>query len=143
MSEVAQKWGAAVAGRGFSQTPNYLLFINQFIDKENHLSPLELLILVQLSGSWWKKDEMPFPSMRTLAIRCGTSERQVLRAISHLEELTLLKRVKRRTKGLIASNAYDLSPLVEMLQEVAKMYPNEFPRNVRPGPRKSDSDAQS
>ncbi len=81
--------------------------------------------------------------MRTLAIRCGTSERQVLRAISHLEELTLLKRVKRRSKGLIASNAYDLSPLVEMLQEVAKMYPNEFPRNVRPGSRKIDSDAQS
>ena len=56
MSEVAQKWGDAVAGRGFSQVPNYLLFINQFIDKENHLSPLELLLLVQLSGSWWKRD---------------------------------------------------------------------------------------
>jgi hypothetical protein len=77
--------------------------------------------------------------MRTLSIRCGTSERQVLRAISRLEELTLLKRVKRRSKGLIASNAYDLSPLVEMLQEVAKMYPNEFPRNVRPSSRKGDS----
>lgn len=138
MSEVAQKWGTAVAGRGFSQVPNYLLFINQFIDKENHLSPLELLLLVQLSGSWWRKDEMPFPSMRTLAIRCGTSERQVLRAISRLEELNLLKRVKRRSKGLIASNAYDLSPLVEMLQEVAKMYPNEFPRNVRPKGKTGD-----
>lgn len=140
MSDVALKWGDAVAGRGFSQIPNYLLFINQFIDKENHLSPLEVLLLVQLSGAWWKKDEMPFPSMRTLAIRCGTSERQVLRAISHLEELNLLKRVKRRSKGLIASNAYDLSPLVEFLQEIAKMYPNEFPRNVRPASKKNASD---
>ena len=94
---------------------------------------------MQLSGSWWKKDEMPFPSMRTLATRCGTSERQVLRAISRLEELTLLKRVKRRSKGLIASNLYDLSPLVEMLHEVAKMYPNEFPRNIRTNPRDADS----
>lgn len=138
MSEVAQKWGESVASRGFSQVPNYLLFINQFIDKENWLSPLEVLLLVQLSGSWWRRDEMPFPSMRTLALRCGTSERQVLRAVSHLEELNLIKRVKRRSKGLIASNAYDLSPLVEMLQQIAKMYPNEFPRNVRPNAAKSE-----
>ena len=131
MSEVAQKWGERVAARGFSQIPNYLLLLNQFVDPDNRLSPLELLILIELSGSWWKKDEQPFPSMRTLAIRCGTSERQVLRAISHLEELSLLKRIKRRTKGLIASNAYDLSPLVEMLDEVAKLYPNEFPRKAR------------
>ena len=131
MSEVAKKWGVDVAQRGFSQVPNYLILLNQFIDKDNHLSPLELLILIQLSGSWWKKDEMPFPSMRTLATRCGTSERQVLRAVSHLEELNLIKRVKRRSKGLIASNLYDLTPLVEMLQEVSKLYPNEHPRDVK------------
>lgn len=132
MSEVATKWGQLVAERGFSQVPNYLMLINQFIDQEKRLSSLELLLLIQLSGAWWKKSEMPFPSMRTLAIRCGTSERQVLRAISHLEELSLLRRVKRRTDGLIASNAYDLSPLVTILEEIAKAYPNEFPRNVRP-----------
>lgn len=128
MSEVSKKWGDKVAGRGFSQVPNYLLLLNQFLDPDNRLTPLELLLLIELSGSWWKKDEQPFPSMRTLAIRCGTSERQVLRAISHLEELNFLQRVKRRSRGVIASNAYDLTPLVEMLAEVAKMYPNDFPR---------------
>jgi len=131
MSEVAKKWGDKVADRGFSQVPNYLLLLNQFIDPDNRLSPLELLILIELSGSWWKKGEQPFPSMRTLATRCGTSERQVLRAISRLEELSLIKRVKRRSKGLIASNAYDLTPLVDMLTEVAKQYPNEFPRKIK------------
>jgi DNA-binding transcriptional MocR family regulator len=131
MSEVANKWGNLVAERGFSQVPNYLLLLNQFIDPENRLSPLELLILIELSGSWWKKEEQPFPSMRTLSIRCGTSERQVLRAVSRLEELTLIKRVKRRSQGLIASNAYDLTPLVDMLTQVAKQYPNEFPRKTK------------
>lgn len=131
MSEVAKKWGDKIAERGFSQVPNYLLLLNSFIEPSNRLSPLELLILIELSGSWWKKDEQPFPSMRTLAIRCGTSERQVLRAISRLEALSLIKRVKRRSEGLIASNAYDLGPLVEMLNEVAKQYPNEFPRQVK------------
>ena len=132
MSEVATKWGQPVAERGFSQVPNYLMLINQFIDQEKRLSSLELLLLIQLSVAWWKKSEMPFPAMRTLAIRCGTSERQILRAIAHLEELNLLRRVKRRTDGLIASNAYDLSPLVTILEEIAAAYPNEFPRNVRP-----------
>ena len=128
---ITAKWGDDVAGRGFTQIPNYLLLINQFLDEEKALSPLELLILVQLVGAWWKKSEAPFPSMRTLAARCGTSERQVQRAVGKLEKALLLKRIKRRQKGIIASNAYDLSPLVEMLNEIAKLYPNAFPRKVK------------
>lgn len=130
MAEVAEKWGLAVARRGFAQVPNHLLLLNQFIDDEARLSPLELLLLIQLAGAWWKKDELPFPSMKTLALRCGTSERQVLRAVARLEKIGLLQRTKRRRRGMIASNAYDLQPLVEMLQEVAEAYPNEFPRKI-------------
>jgi len=127
---MVDKWGPNVAERGFAQVPNYLLLLNQFIDHEFRLNPLELLLLVQIAGTWWKKGELPFPSMRTLAKRCGSSERQILRAMNKLEELGLIKRVSRRTKGIIASNAYDLMPLVEMLQEISKMYPNEFPRDI-------------
>lgn len=130
MSEIIQKWGESVASRGFSQIPNYLLLLNQFLDEDGRLTPTELLVLIELVGAWWKKDDQPFPSMRTLSIRCGTSERQIMRAITRLEKLALIKRVKRRKKGLIASNAYDLTPLVTMLSEVAMQYPNEFPRNV-------------
>ena len=117
MSDVAEKWGVEVAKRGFSQIPNYLLNLNQYVDEEVKLSPLELLILIQLVGSWWKKEELPFPSMKLLAVRCGTSERQVLRAINRLVELKLIDRNKRRAKGIIASNTYDLSPLVELLSD--------------------------
>jgi hypothetical protein len=130
MSEVAGKWGLNVAKRGFAQIPNYLIHLNQFTAKEDRLSPLELLILIQLAAAWWKKAEMPFPSMRTLATRCGTSERQILRAISRLEELDLLKRVKRRTRGIISSNAYDLTPLVSLLEVAAGAFPPEHPRKV-------------
>jgi DNA replication protein DnaD len=130
-SDIREKWGESVADRGFSQVPNYLLFINQFIDEDNSLNPLELLLLVQISATWWKKETMPFPSVKTLANRCGTSERQVLRALAKLEGLELLKRAKRRNKGLIASNVYDLNPLVERLEEIAKAFPNAFPRKGR------------
>lgn len=129
-SDVIDKWGEVVAKRGFTQVPNYLLFINQFLDEEKRFSPVELLVLLQISGAWWKKAELPFPSVRTLAARSGTSERQVLRALARLEKDDLLRRVRRRDNGLIASNAYDLSPLVALLSEVAKTYPNAFPRKV-------------
>lgn len=127
-TDVAGKWGDKIANRGFAQTPNYLLFMNQFIDEDNNLTPLELLLLVQISATWWQKDKLPFPSVKTLATRCGTSERQVLRALAKLEKLELIKRVKRREKGLIASNTYDLGPLITHLDMIADTFPNAFPR---------------
>lgn len=131
MSDVAEKWGVDVAKRGFAQVPNYLLNLNQYVAPDDKLTPLELLILVQLVGSWWKKNEPPFPSMKLLAIRCGTSERQIQRAIKRLVDLELIVRKKRRAKGIIASNVYDLHPLANLLEEVvAKVYPAENPRKA-------------
>lgn len=132
MSDIVEKWTKPVAERGFAQIPNYLLLINQFLDKDARLSPVELLVLIQLAGAWWRKPDLPFPSMRTLSVRCGVSERQIHRAIARLEQIGLIKKVSRRSKGIIASNAYDLTPLVSILSEIAKLYPNEFPRNVQP-----------
>ncbi|MER9458178.1 helix-turn-helix domain-containing protein [Mesorhizobium sp. M0478] len=131
MSDIAEKWGDEVAERGFAQIPNYLLLLNRFLDVESRLTPVELLVLIQLVGAWWQKENKPFPSMATLAVRIGVSERQVQRAVARLLKEGLIARVKRRQKGIIASNAYDLSPLADFLGKVAKAFPNEFPRNVR------------
>ena len=119
--------GRPVAERGFAQLPNYLLFINQFLDKDHRLSPVEVLVLFQLVGTWWKKGDLPFPSMGTLAVRCGVSDRQIQRAVNELEKVGLIKRVNRRIKGIISSNAYDLSPLVSILEEIAKAFPQPIP----------------
>lgn len=131
MSDVASKWGEEVAGRGFAQVPNYLLLLNQFLDEENRLSPAELMILMQLVGAWWKKDEMPFPALKTLGVRAGVSDRQAQRAITKLEEEGYLRREKRKRGRLIASNSYNLEPLVDVLKGVAKAFPNDAPRNIR------------
>ncbi len=131
MSDVAQKWGDSVARRGFAQIPNYLLLLNQFLDDESRLAPVELLLLIELVGTWWKREELPFPSIKTLAVRCGVSDRQVQRAIGNLERRGLLKRTKRRSNnGIIASNAYDMKPATAFLEEVARMFPNEYPRKI-------------
>lgn len=131
VSDVLDKWGQEVAERGFAQIPNYLLLINQFLAEDNRLSPAELNVLLQLVGSWWRKSDMPYPALKTIALRAGISDRQAQRAVTRLEALNLIKRTKRKgAGGLIASNAYDLSPLVRFLGEVAKAFPNEFPRKI-------------
>lgn len=130
--DVVTKWGDKVAARGFAQVPNYLLQINNFLSEENRLKPLELLVLIELVGSWWKKDDLPFLSIKTIALRCGASDRQVHRAIKQLEDLKLLTRTKRpRVRGIIASNAYDLNPLAETLKEISEIYLNEHPRTLK------------
>lgn len=129
MADIADKWGTRVAERGFAQIPNYLVQINQFLG-EDRLSPIELLVLLQLVATWWRKDELPFPSVSTLAARVGVSSRQVQRALNRLEELELLTRVKRRTRGIISSNAYDLAPLVSFLDALAQAFPNAYPRKT-------------
>lgn len=131
MSEILDKWGADVAQRGFAQVPNYLLLLNQFLDEDSRLSPTELLILMQLVGAWWKKEENPFPALSTLATRSGVSLRQAQRAVTRLEENGYLKREKRKQGRLIASNSYNLSPLVEQLKVVANAFPNASPRRIK------------
>ena len=131
MRDISSKWGHLVAERGFAQIPNYLLQINMFVHEDLKISPTEMVVLFQLIGSWWKKDEMPFPSMRTLADRSGISERQVQRAINSLEEKGYLKRTKAKIKNVIASNIYDLKPMLEILQTVAEHYVNKYPRNIK------------
>ena len=131
--DIVQKWGKSVAERGFAQIPNYLLLLNHFLDPDVRLKPLDLLLLIQLIGTWWKKEDQPFPSVRTLAIRCGTSERQIHRSISTLININLLAKNKRRIKGIISSNTYDMKPLVSFLNEVSGISNNEFPRDVSIG----------
>lgn len=130
---MASIWGEAVARRGFAQIPNYLIMVNQFLDEEARLSPIQLHVIYQLVASWWEKDKPPFPSMRTIATRIGVSERQVMRSITDLERRGLLRRVKRIAGNIKASNAYDLTGLINLLNQIEGAYPNAFPRDIKGG----------
>jgi len=130
MFDVVDKWGKDVAERGFVQIPMYLLNINRFLNSENKLSPIEILVLFQLVGNWWKKDENPYPSIASLASRCGVSTRQVQRSINNLNGIGLIERTNRKRGKMITSNSYNLKPLVKFLKEISDNFPNEYPRKV-------------
>lgn len=143
MSDILTKWGKEVAERGFAQIPHYLMHINMFVGDEHKLSPAESLVLLHLVATWWKKDEMPFPSMNTLAQRIGISERQVQRAIKSLEQKGYISKEKKRVKGIIASNVYDLTPLVQILKDAAEAFVNKYPRQIKENEKKINSQPQA
>jgi len=130
-TDMMSLWGERVAARGFTQIPNYLMMINQFLAEEAQLSPVQLLVVYQLVAAWWDKDKPPFPSMRTIAVRSGVSERQVMRSVTELEKRGLIKRVKRGQGAIKVSNAYDLTGLTALLNEIDDRYKNAFPRQIR------------
>ena len=66
----------------------------------------------------------------TLSERSGISERQVQRAVKALGEKGYLVKVKKKLKTVIASNAYDLNPTVDILTEIANHYTNHTPREI-------------
>lgn len=132
-SDIAEKWGMEVAENGFAQLPNYLILLNQFVDADSKLSPVELITLIQIASAWWEKDKLPFPSIRTLAIRSGVSERQMHRTIRTLEDKGLLKRVKKKENSIMSSNSYDLSPLVSVLSDAARIFESPYKRKIKTG----------
>ncbi|MBS1066905.1 helix-turn-helix domain-containing protein [Gluconobacter kondonii] len=127
---MVNKWGKKVSERGFTQIPIYLLNINRFLTGEFRLKPTELMVLFHLVSTWWKADENPFPSMATLAVRCGVSSRQVQRSINKLDSLGFISRKNRKQQKMILSNSYSMKPLVLILSAIAEEYPTEYPRKV-------------
>ena len=112
-----QKWGKDTMAANYPVIPSALLRGQARIG----ITAMELAILVHLIDHWWKPDEMPWPSKKTLAERLRVGEKTIQRAIAHLEEEGLIQRKKRFNRaGARTSNEYDLTPLVERLKPIAK-----------------------
>jgi predicted transcriptional regulator len=139
MENMVNKWGQAAAQRGFAQIPNDLLRLNNFLNKEHRLTPVELLVVLQLVGYWWQKEKMPFLGMAKLAEHLGVSERQVQRAIARLSKDGLIAKTNRRMQGVISSNTYDLAPLVELVDSIAKGHENARPGEIKRGGLKASA----
>lgn len=127
---ITKKWGKSVSERGFTQIPIYLLNINRFLKPEFRLKPTEFIVILQLVSTWWKADDNPFPSIATLAARCGVSKRQVQRSINRLDEMGFISRNNRKEENMILSNSYNLKPLVSIINAISEEYPSEYPRKV-------------
>jgi hypothetical protein len=110
-----QKWGRRVIEFGFCILPSLLLRAQRRLG----VNPSQLAILIHLADYWWEASRKPYPSKKSLGARLGLSAGQVQRHIQGLEKLGLVKRNPRTAphRGKL-SNEYDLSGLVQRLQEL-------------------------
>lgn len=112
---LSRKWGKATMGLGYTVIPSALLRGQARLG----IGPNELAVLLHLLDHWWRPEDMPWPSKKTIAERLGISTKTVQRAMVTLETANLLRRNERYHKtGGRTSNEYDLSPLVERLKPI-------------------------
>ncbi|MFC6199394.1 helix-turn-helix domain-containing protein [Ponticaulis profundi] len=112
-----KRWGKEVFANGYLVIPSILLRAQARL----HIDCVELAVLLHLLDHWWSDDKMPFPSKRRLGERLGRSAKTIQRAMVRLEEEGLIRRKARKNSaGGQTSNLYDLTPLVEKLQPIAK-----------------------
>lgn len=119
---VEARWGKVNTAAGWTALPSVLFMRQQAL----RLDALDLNIVLHLAGAWWDADRHPYPTVETLAMAIGVTERTIQRRIAELEQWGYIKRVERFTKaGSQTSNAYDLSGLVKACEPFAKEHSEE------------------
>lgn len=111
-------WGKAVMDHGFFAAPYILLTHSGRLG----LNAQQLMLLIFLLSFWWRKSDLPFPTVGTLANYLKLSNRQVQRHLKILEDGGYVKRIERFNpkNNAQTSNHFDFSGLVLKLTEIEK-----------------------
>lgn len=126
-SALYQVWGITNR-RDFQQIPNALLR-NQF---RLNLSPLDMLIVLNISLHWWTAENRPYPTIERIARRIGVSRRSVERSIASMERRRLLVRMPYEVNGDGKKiRRFDLSNLVRAVAYYASRDPAQYTRELR------------
>lgn len=117
MNELQEKWGDETLSLGWTALPISLLSHQKALG----LSPVAMNILLHLLSQWWQKENLPYPSQKSIAEKVGLSTRTVQREVLQMKKNRLLKvaRTSIHDKKFLGRNQYDLSPLVTRLQKLS------------------------
>ncbi len=107
-----QKWSKEVLALGWLKLPAVLLEGQRRLK----FSATEVNVLLHILRHWWRPDEMPFPTKKTIAECMGVCEATVRRCIARMERLGYVQRVVVAGKA----NRFDLSGLVAALKPLAR-----------------------
>lgn len=112
-----KKWSKTLMQAGWSAIPNVL------IEKQAALGldPIDMNIIVHLAHYWWRPENLPHPSVETIATAIGLKKRAVQTRIKALEAHGLITRVERRhTPHGSMTNLYSFTGLIEHATPYAK-----------------------
>ncbi|MCV9999239.1 helix-turn-helix domain-containing protein [Pararhizobium sp. YC-54] len=120
-----KKWSKPLMAAGWNVIPNVIIEKQEALG----LDAIDMNIVVHLSHYWWHPDNLPHPSVATIAKAIGVKPRTVQKHIKRLEAANLVKREERRhTKLGSATNLYDLSGLIEAAKPFAAEKMSEITR---------------
>lgn len=135
-----KKWTKKLMAAGWNVIPSII------IEKQDALGldAIDMNIIVHLSHYWWQPDNLPHPSVATIAKAIGVKPRTVQKRIKALEELKLIRREERRhTRTGSGTNKYDLGGLIaaatpfaeEKVREIAEAKEARQQRLARKKPK--------
>ena len=104
-----KKWSKPLMAAGWNVIPNII------IEKQGALGldALDMNIILHLSHYWWQPDNVPHPSVGTIAKAIQVTPRTVQKRIAALEKLGFLRREERRfTQNGSVTNRYHFEGLI-------------------------------
>jgi len=109
-NRLIDKWSEQIIGHGFTAVPNLLISHRSYL----RISVTDFYVLLAIEKYRWDNVQKPWPSVKTLAKLTQLHERTVGRSTRNLEDNGLIVKIHRAG----TSNLYDLTPLVEELNDI-------------------------
>lgn len=124
-SDLKDKWGSALSS-GWTAVPNNLLRYAGTLD----LDPTETLVLIYLMRFWWKKDDMPYPSISKTSIEMGVSRKTATKKFASLRDKGYITQVKQ--DGRLKYSLEGLQKALVAAQRKAAQLEKETPESKKP-----------
>ena len=134
------KWSKALMAAGWTAMPSVIIEKQEALG----LDSIDMNIILHLSHYWWTPDNLPHPSVETIAKAVGIKPRTVQKRIKALHELGMIEREERRhTRYGSQTNKYGFKGLItkatpfaaEKVAEIAKRQGEKQARLSRKKPR--------
>jgi len=104
------KWSKPLMAAGWNAIPSIIIEKQEALG----LDAIDMNIIIHLSNYWWRADNLPNPSVKTIAQAIGVKERTIQKRIKALHELGLLTRTERRkTRVGSDTNLYGFDGLIK------------------------------
>ena len=125
---IEKRWTKTLVAPGWTAWPNILLERQQALG----LDPLDINILLHLARYWWEAEELPYPSISTIANAIGVDRSTVQRRLAQMEAGKLIKREFRKGKaGGNLTNRYSFAGLIDAATPFANELIQERHRRQR------------
>jgi DNA-binding Lrp family transcriptional regulator len=103
------KWSKPLMAAGWTALPSVIIEKQEALG----LDALDMNIILHLSHYWWTPENLPHPSIETIAKAVGVKPRTVQKRIKALHELGMIEREERRyTQHGSRTNKYGFKGLI-------------------------------